>query len=325
MIKLSIVIPTLGFESIKATIESILKYKGDIDLEIIVIGDVEEKLIKKYKKLKYFRHISINFEKWDLSLKKNIGFKEAKSEIVAFVDDDATISPEWIKKGLSHFENKKTGIVSGPGVVPEDANFSMKLFGNTLASLGALPIRKRYKKSRGTERDGWGDKVIGCNMFVKKNVFKKIGGFEEDLRYAEENDFALRARKAGYDVWMDNELYVYHYARSSFKKFFRQIFNFGAAKIKTIKENIQPFKFVYIIPMLALIYFPIFLIGSFFSVYVLSMLVTFLVFYAALVLIATIEAIVRTMDISNVLLLFTVPYMHIAYGIGEINEFLKLL
>ncbi len=325
MTELTIVIPTLGFESIKATIDSILKYKEDTNIEILVIGDVENKLIKKYKKLPYFKHIPIKFEKWDLSLKKNMGFQEAKSNIIAFVDDDATISQNWIKKSLTHFKNKKTGIVSGPGIVPKDANFSMKLFGNTLASLGALPIRKRYKKSKGTETDEWGDKVIGCNMLVRKSVYKKIGGFKEDLKYAEENDYALRTRKAGYQVIMDNELYIYHYARSSFKKFFKQISNFGAAKIKTIKQGVQPFKFLYLLPLLTLIYLPIFIIGSFFSIHVLTILLTFLIAYSSLVIAAAAEATIRTKDLSNLLLIITVPYMHLAYSVGELWEFLNLL
>jgi GT2 family glycosyltransferase len=323
--KLSIVIATLGFESLKFTIDSILKNKGDQDIEILVIGDVEEKLIKRYKKIKSIRHIPIKFEKWDLSLKRNLGFKEAKAEIVAFIDDDTKVPKGWIKKGMSHFKDKKVGIVSGPGVVPEDASFSMKLFGNTLASLGALPIRNRYKKSKGIERDIQGDKIIGCNMFIRKEVFKKIGGFKEELKYAEENDYAIRTVKAGYKAYRDNELYLFHYARSDFKKFFLQIFRFGAAKITSVDRRIEPFKPVYLAPLLALIYFPVFLVASFFSIYVLEFLLASLGLYLLFDLIAALEAAIRTKDSSNILLLVTIPYMHIAYGSGEFFGFLEIL
>ncbi len=157
--KLSIIIATLGFDSLYNTLDSIIKNKGKHDIEVIVIGNLKDKRIGKYKKL--IRHIPASFEKGDLSMKRNLGFKEAKAEIVAFIDDDVTINKNWIENGLRHFKDKKVGIVSGPGTAPEKAGFLSKLLGNTLASLGAGPIRNRYKKGKKLETDLCGDTIIG--------------------------------------------------------------------------------------------------------------------------------------------------------------------
>lgn len=322
---LTIVIATLGFDSIDETIGSILRYKKNAKIEIIVIGKVKEDILRKYKKLNFFRYIFASFPKGDLSQKKNLGFREANSEIVAFIDDDTVISPGWIEKGISHFKDKKVGVVSGPGVVPEKGDFLIKLFGNTLASLGGGPIRNRYKRSEKIEEDTTGEKSIGCNMTVRKDIYKKTKGFRTNVLCSEDFDLTARAISAGYKAYYDPEFYLYHYARSDFRKFFRQMSRYGNSKVHMIKKGSEPFKIVYLFPLISILMLPLLLVFSLFNEAAKTLFIILIGGYFLFLLIASVEAILRTGKIYALLLIFTIPFMHFAYGFGELKGFGKIL
>lgn len=321
---LSIIIATLGFESLKMTLDSVIENKGKHDIEILVIGNVSAEIMNNYKKIKFIRHFPCKFEHGDLSNKRNLGFENAKADIVTFIDDDVTITKDWIDNGLKHFKDEKVGIVSGPGVTPEKANFFIELFGLTMSSIGAGPIRKRYKPGKKLERDFVGDKIIGCDMFIRKSVYKKIGGFNPEIIPAEEIDFAARAIKADYIVYMDPEVYVVHYARSNIKKFFRQIFRFGRSKINTIRRRVINPSIMFFIPVFTLIIVPLMLLLGIYSNQILLLDGLFFVLYFIFVLIAAFISLISSLKLKSLLLILTIPLMHLAYAVGEFCELFNI-
>lgn len=318
--KLSIIIATLGFSSLYNTIDSVIKNKGQTKIEIIVIGKLKDNKINGYKKFKFIRHFPVQFESGDLSRKRNLGIEKSNADIVAFIDDDVVVTKNWIDNGLRKFKDKNVGIVSGPGLVPKKAGFLTRLFGNTLSSLGAFPIRNRYRKGKKIEKDCCGDKIIGCNMFIRKKAYQKIGGFNPEIIPAEEIDFASRAIKNGFKVYMNPKVSVFHFARSNFRTFFKQIFRFGKSKIISIKIGSQPAKFIYFLPALAVLLPPIFVLSSFLSYLVLDAALLLLVIYFLFVIIASVCSIAETKNPGSILLILTIPIMHFAYGLGEVYE-----
>lgn len=310
--ELSIIIATLGFDSLFKTLDSIFDNKGKHNIEIIVIGKVKNKKLKNYQKL--IRYYPVHFKKGDLSEKRNLGFKKARADILVFIDDDVIIPERWIDVGLKHFNRDSTGIISGPGIVPKRAPFLVKLFGHTFSSLGAGPMRKRYVQGKKLERDFDGDKIIGCNMMIRKGVYKSVGGFNPKLIPGEELDFTFRAIERGWRVYMDPKFYLIHYARSNFKNFFKQIFRYGATKLKTP----QPVKFISMIPIFAIFFMLSLIVLTLISHLFASLSILFLMFYFFVVLTCAIESILRTKELKDIFLIITIPLMHLAYGSGEI-------
>jgi len=91
-----------------------------------------------------------------------------------------------------------------------------------LCTLIAAPDEKRYPGFRDdpgqvTKRTAWG-RVGGPGTFYRRQVVEKVGGFDEALgiapanRYAssEDIDLALRALKAGFKLYYDPRMVVYH-------------------------------------------------------------------------------------------------------------------
>ena len=96
---ISVIISTYGMERIDDThqsIESVLLQMDD-DSELIVVIDENDELVSNLND-KYGERIKIEISKEKgLSNARNLGVKVAKGEIVAFIDDDATICPGWIE------------------------------------------------------------------------------------------------------------------------------------------------------------------------------------------------------------------------------------
>ena len=95
-------------------------------------------------------------------------------------------------------------------------------------------------------------------MGVKKDVFNAVGGYSE-LKAGEDIELSMRIIKAGYNTHFIPDAFVYHKRRTSIKKFFRQVYRFGAARINIYqkhKDELKPFHFV---PALFIVGF----IGSF--------------------------------------------------------------
>jgi hypothetical protein len=60
--------------------------------------------------------------------------------------------------------------------------------------------------------------LSGCAMLIKKEVFKKVGLFDERFfLYYEDADFSLRTSKAGFDLLVDPSAHIQHLEQSNLK------------------------------------------------------------------------------------------------------------
>ena len=131
---LSVVIPTIGRSMVLRAVESILKTRRADELEIIISGaisapSVAERIAALMKINPNIVHLPVSFERGDSSEKKNAGWRAARSEIVAFIDDDVIVGNDWPANILELFADNTVGLISGPGLVPEDIPLVGKLAG----------------------------------------------------------------------------------------------------------------------------------------------------------------------------------------------------
>jgi len=111
MIKISVIICTYNrAKYLEKAIESILNQslpKKDYEILVIDNGSIDNthEVCNKFKRIKY-----IYEPKQGLSKARNTGLKAAKGKYVAFIDDDAIASKNWLKNIISDFENSKANI-----------------------------------------------------------------------------------------------------------------------------------------------------------------------------------------------------------------------
>lgn len=131
---------------------------------------------------------------------KNIGIKKAGGDVIIFLNDDVEITDEWlteVKKSLRHSD-----IVAGYSL---DPNRKM---------LARVPIYINGQDAT------WPT----CNIIYKKEVFDKVGYFDEKMITAEDVEFNCRCIKQGYVIHYNPKMFVYHYQRETIKGFIKQAF-----------------------------------------------------------------------------------------------------
>lgn len=216
--KVSIIIPVKGFnQNLNECIEECLELDHP-DYEITILPDSSMEL--PYNGV---RIIPTGLK--GPSEKRNLGIKEAKGEIIAFLDDDTFPSRDWLKKAERNFENGNIAAVGGPAVTPENDGSLEKISGDIYCSLlGGGVYRYRYIP----QEKRLVDDFPSCNFIVRKSVLEEIGGFKTKFWPGEDTAICLEITKdLGKKIVYDPEVLIYHHRRRLFIPHLKQISNYA--------------------------------------------------------------------------------------------------
>ena len=86
------------------------------------------------------------------------------------------------------------------------------------------------------------------NMGIRRDVYQELGGFSK-MRFGEDIDFSIRIFKAGKHCRLFPEAWVWHKRRTDFRKFWRQVYNSGIARINLYRRYPESLKLVHLLPM----------------------------------------------------------------------------
>ena len=135
---------------------------------------------------------------------RNRGIKKSKGEIIAFIDDDAIVNKNLLKNAEEFLEeHKNIEIVGGTQLTPKSDKFFAKISGYVLENpFGTYKMSNRYKKGK-LNLDADESSITSAICFVRKDVFKKIKGFNPILFPGEDPEFFGRAKKNGSTAFID--------------------------------------------------------------------------------------------------------------------------
>ena len=231
---ISIIIVNYSVENyLKKCIESILKYIGEIDFEIIVIDNNStdrsvNMLRDNFKQIKLIKNkINLGFAK-----AVNLGLKKSKGRYVALVNPDAY----FIENSFSICrvfleENSNIGVI-GCKVMNEDGTLQLSsrrnfpyIYSYCFKMLGISKIFPKNKIFSNYNQTYIDEDIIqetqsisGAFMMFEKKIIDKIGYFDERFfLYFEDTDFCFRAIKAGYKVIYYPLTKFFHYKSMSSK------------------------------------------------------------------------------------------------------------
>lgn len=154
--------------------------------------------------------------------KRNLGIREAKGEIVAFLDDDASPQPGWLQRAARYFAaHPDVASVGGPAITPPDDPWLAKLSGRVYANpLVSGAYCRRYTPGLVCREED----LPSCNLFVRASVLREIGGF--DTRHWPGEDTLLCqtiTRDLGLTMMYDPWVCVTHHRRPLFGPHLRQV------------------------------------------------------------------------------------------------------
>lgn len=197
---LSIVITSYTTERLNDIFDLLRSIKNQVyqNIETLFIVERSEQLMEKISSFEVennFPNLKILFNKGDpgLSAARNIGIKEACGEIIAFVDDDVLLFPNWAEEMVKAYRDDSIIGITGPAL-PLWENKSMSWFPEEfywIISCTAWDDDDRNKEVR----NAW-----GMNMSFKREAFEKAGMFLNEFGFhkgpmAEDNEFSLRIKE----------------------------------------------------------------------------------------------------------------------------------
>ena len=185
--------------------------------------------------------------------KRNLGIKAAKGEIIAFIDDDAYPEAHWLEYAVKYFSEPDVGAVGGPGVTPPGDGYLARLGGRVYDNvLVSGNYRYRYKAG-GVRKDV--DDYPSCNLFVRKDLLERIGGYRTDFWPGEDTllckDIVDSWKRIVYDPWV----IVYHHRRPLFAPHLRQLGRYAFHRghfCRRFPSN--SLRFSYFVPSLFVLY-----------------------------------------------------------------------
>lgn len=174
-------------------------------------GSVE--LIKKLFENDQRVKLILNKRNLGPSLGRNVGSRMAKGEYLAFLDNDTEVNPAWLREAIMLMDADPTiGAVQCKLLLMSDRS-KFDYAGDYLSQYGFLIQRASFRE----KDDGQLDEVIeifsakSAGMIVRRDVFEKIEGFDEDyFIYLEETDLCWRIWLNGYKVVFAPTSVVYH-------------------------------------------------------------------------------------------------------------------
>lgn len=217
----SIVIPNKDEkETLKKCLESIWKKTSYSNYEIILVenNSTTQEIRDYYKELDGKERVRVVYweKEFNYSAINNFGISYAKGEYILCLNNDITvISPDWLEELLANCQRPEVGIVGARLYYPDNTIQHAGIvlgMGGCAGSLfvGLARSRGGYLHKAALQQDL--SAVTAACFMVKKEVFEKVGGFEEKLAVAfNDVDFCLKVRHAGYLVVYDPYAELYHH------------------------------------------------------------------------------------------------------------------
>jgi cellulose synthase/poly-beta-1,6-N-acetylglucosamine synthase-like glycosyltransferase len=149
----------------------------------------------------------------------NYAMKIAAHEILAFVDSDAKVEREWLKKLVPHLDDPKTGGVSG--------NIETWNSDNLWARSIGYDIKTRYARLGAFTR-----RVATMNLLLKRSVLQELGGFDEKFPSQYDTELGYRLAAKGYRIAFERNAGCYHFNRPTLGAYWRQQRQYGKNTVR---------------------------------------------------------------------------------------------
>ena len=198
--------------SLRVTLSSVQEQSLDQDIEIIVVDNastddtpavVEEANRSSSRTVRYIRESLLG-----LHYARHAGARAARAPILAFTDDDAVLSPDWLRHLLAAYDDPRAGCVGGR-ILPRWEVDPPRWI---LRYPGALSLLDRGDAFREL---AWPEDIYGCNFSIRRELLFSLGGFNPDsfgpLWLGDgETGLLRKVYRAGWKVFYHPDAVVWH-------------------------------------------------------------------------------------------------------------------
>ena len=213
------------------------------DFEVIVVEDGSSNPCKEVCD-KYTDQLNLHYFSKKNSgpgQSRNYGAERAKGEYLIVLDSDVVLPEGYLTAVEAELRANPCDAFGGPDSTHPSFTPTQKAISYSMTSFfttggirgGKKKLDKFYPRS--------------YNMGIRRDVYLHLGGFSK-MRFGEDIDFSIRIFKGGYTCRLFPTAWVWHKRRTDFRKFFKQVYNSGIARVNLYKKYPDSLKLVHLLP-----------------------------------------------------------------------------
>ncbi len=224
----SIVIPTLNSaKTLNLCLSSIENEPSGLVREILVVdgdsNDGTQKIVLRRPAIQLIGAPGLN-----VSAARNLGARQAKSDIVVFVDSDCVVSAEWLEPLCNALAHDGEAAAVG-GRIEELASDS----GGACLTLRPLDNSRSVKAKLPF--------VATANAAFRRMPLLEVGGFDESLVAGEDADICYRLHLHGHKIIYEPTSLVYHVVDESPSSILQRGLRYGRGYVEVyLKHGVFP-------------------------------------------------------------------------------------
>jgi glycosyltransferase involved in cell wall biosynthesis len=238
----------------------------------------------------------------------NLGIRATpECDIHIILGAHAEVAPDYVQRCVDHLEKDSTlGCVGG---IIENVNEDAK--SEMIAKAMSSPFGVGNAHFRTGKKSGFVDTVaFGA---YPRQVFEKVGYFDEDLTRNQDDEFNYRVTKAGFRILLDPAIRSRYYVRASFEKLARQYYQYGFWKVYVNKKHGAVTTFRQLVPPL----FVLFLMSGIFTPADEALHITWIIIFAVYLFGAIVSAARQRASIQEFPgIVWSFLILHVMYGLG---------
>lgn len=246
---ISVIIPFKNAaEHLPSLLEALMVQRRPADEIILVDNNSSDRSVQIAKDFISAQvHLPIKLlsqKKPGASAARNFGAASAQSDWLVFTDADCIPDPAWLEDLSAAVEKGPEEIAACAGRInpAPPRNITARFLG-----LYTLPANKKdqvYSRFSFTRGGGFPT----ANFAVRREVFERVGGFDESIRiYGEDHDLCLKIYQTGYKIKALKSAVILHDHRAAFKGLCKQSYGFGRSHAVMLKR-VKPALCVFHVP-----------------------------------------------------------------------------
>ena len=174
----------------------------------------------------------------------NSGVEAARGRVIIILGAHSAVFPDFLSKNLDVLERTGADCVGGTLIHPS----SDALLANVISVAQNCPFGSGGAGFRYSRNPGYVN-TLAYGAY-RREVFEKIGRFDESLYKGQDAEFNFRMVESGLKIYYTPEIKTHYFSRSSLGRLFKQLLAMGWSKVFIFRLHPRLLRAYYCLPLL---------------------------------------------------------------------------
>ncbi|MBL0329971.1 MAG: glycosyltransferase family 2 protein [Bacteroidetes bacterium] len=267
-------------------------------------------IVKDYAVKHAFIQLLVN-EKQTTPFALNLGIKASTSDVVIILGAHSELYPDYVSSCVEAFDFAPNIGCTG-GIIEN-------VYENEISDVIGKAMSSSFGVGNAHFRTGNKNGFVDTVAFgaYKRDVFHKIGYFDEELIRNQDDEFNFRLIKNGFTIYLFRKIRSKYYVRASYGKLFKQYEQYGYWKVYVNKKHNTVTTLRQVVPLFFVLYLLFGVLASFFGYVYFTLFAIGLLLYAAAGYLFAYNLSTDQFQITNIIRVFFI--LHFSYGWGYLK------